>query len=117
MPRKRIEVRDGEVEKGKTEKNILVDFIKKKLPHIKGAQGCLTAQFFKHMTTDRILGIEINPRFGGGYPLSYYAGANFPKWIIQEYLLNQSITPNDDWEDNLLMLRYSKEILIHNSNE
>ena len=110
-------MRDGEVEKGKTEKNILVDFIKKKLPHIEGARGCLTAQFFKHMTTDRILGIEINPRFGGGYPLSYYAGANFPKWIIQEYLLNQSITPNDDWEDNLLMLRYSKEILIHNSNE
>ena len=116
VPRKRIEVRDGEVNKGKTEKNILVDFIKKKLPYIEGAQGCLTAQFFKHITTDRILGIEINPRFGGGYPLSYYAGANYPKWIIQEYLLNQSIIPNDDWENNLLMLRYDKEVIVKNSD-
>ena len=51
-----------EVNKGKTEKNILIDFINKKLPYIRGAQGCLTAQFFKHKTTDRILGIEINPK-------------------------------------------------------
>ena len=116
VPRKRIEVRDGEVNKGKTENNILVNFIQKKLQYIKGAQGCLTAQFFKHMTTDRILGIEINPRFGGGYPLSYYAGANYPKWIIQEYLLNQSIIPNDDWENNLLMLRYDKEVFVKNSD-
>ncbi len=117
VPRKRIEVRDGEVNKGKTEKNILVEIIQEKLGFIKGARGCLTAQFFKHIKSNKIVGIEINPRFGGGYPLSYQAGANFPKWIIQEYLLNQSIIPNNDWENNLLMLRYDKEILIHNFNE
>jgi len=116
VPRKRIEVRDGEVNKGKTEKNILVDFIKKKLPYIEGVRGCLTAQFFKHMTTDRILGIEINPRFGGGYPLSYCAGANYPKWIIEEYLLNKTIEPFDAWENNLLMLRYDKEVIVKNSD-
>ena len=113
VPRKRIEVRDGEVNKGKTEKNILVQFVKEHLNFIEGVKGCLTMQFFKHKTENSIIGIEINPRFGGGYPLSYYAGANFPKWIIQEYILNQTIVPFDDWEDNLLMLRYDNETIIH----
>ena len=27
--------------------------------------------------------LELNPRFGGGYPFSYEAGVNLPKAIIQ----------------------------------
>ena len=30
--------------------------------------------------------IEMNPRFGGGVPLSIAAGANFPKALIYEFL-------------------------------
>ncbi len=116
VPRKRIEVRDGEVNKGKTDKNELVDYIKQHLNEINGARGCLTMQFFLNRITRRIVAIEINPRFGGGYPLSYLAGANFPGKIIQEYLLNESITYSESWEDNLLMLRYDDEIIIRNSN-
>lgn len=117
VPRKRIEVRDGEVNKGKTEKNELVNYIKKNLGVIEGARGCLTMQFFLNKKTRRKVAIEINPRFGGGYPLSYLAGANFPKWIIDEYLLDKKIDYFEDWEDNLLMLRYDNEIIIHGYNE
>lgn len=67
--------------------------------------------------TKRIIGIEINPRFGGGFPLSYQAGANYPKFLIQEYLLNETIEYTNEWEDNLLMLRYDDEILIRNYEE
>lgn len=112
IPRKRIEVRDGEVNKGVTKKNILVDFIKQHLYHIDGALGCLTAQFFKHIETNEIYGIEINARFGGGVPLTYLAGANFPQWIIKEYFFNEAIEFYDDWKSNLLMLRYDNEILV-----
>ena len=115
VPRKRIEVRDGEVYKALTENNSLVAYIKNNLHHIPGAVGCLTAQFFKHKTdASKIYAIEINPRFGGGYPLSYLAGANFPKWIIQEYLLKETLSDQFDcWEDKLLMIRYDDEILVH----
>lgn len=114
VPRKRIEIRDGEVNKGVTVKNELLPFIKDKLGYIEGAIGCLTVQFFMHKTNKNVYGIEINPRFGGGYPLSYLAGANFPKWLIEEYLLNQSIDTNFDcWENHLLMIRYDDEILVH----
>ena len=114
VPRKRIEVRDGEVNKALTMNNSLVTYIKKNLSFVDGAVGCLTAQFFKHKSEEKIYGIEINPRFGGGYPLSYLAGANFPKWIIQEHLLDEQIEDKFNcWEDNLLMIRYDDEILMH----
>ena len=114
VPRKRILVRDGEVNKGVTENNALVPYIKKRLNKVEGAVGCLTAQFFLHKDGSKIYGIEINPRFGGGYPLSYLAGANFPRWILQEYFLNEKIPPQFDcWESNLLMLRYDNEVLVH----
>ena len=117
VPRKRIEVRDGEVNKGVTEKNSLVKYINDNLSEIEGARGCLTFQFFKHIENDRIVGIEVNPRFGGGYPLSYLAGANFPKILIQEYLLGEDVDFYDGWEENLLMLRYDDEVLVHNYEE
>jgi len=114
VPRKRIEVRDGEVNKAVTGNKILVDYIRKNLSYVEGAVGCLTAQFFKHVSEPKIYGIEINPRFGGGYPLSYEAGANFPGWIIAEYLHNEEIEDKFEcWEENLLMIRYDDEILVH----
>lgn len=113
VPRKRIFVRAGEINKGVTKKNKIVNEFKNKLKFIDGAIGCLTVQVFCHKHTEEILGIEINPRFGGGYPLSYLAGANYPQWCIKEYLLNESIEDFDDWENNLLMLRYDAEVLVH----
>lgn len=113
VPRKRIEVRGGEISKGITIKNELVEFLKSKMNHIEGAAGCLTVQVFRNKNNKRVIGIEINPRFGGGYPLSYHANANYPKYIFQEYLLNEKLEYSDTWEDGLLMLRYDSEILVH----
>ncbi|HRP90586.1 MAG TPA: ATP-grasp domain-containing protein [Edaphocola sp.] len=117
VPRKRIFVRAGEINKGVTSKNRLLEIIKEKLSIIKGARACLTMQFFMHNENKRIVAIEINPRFGGGYPLSYLAGANFPKWIIEEYIQGKEICPFEGWEDQLLMLRYDDEILVHGYKE
>jgi len=113
VPRIRIAVRGGETNKGITRKNKLIKVVKDKLEIIEGARGCLTLQVFLDTQSEDIYGIEINPRFGGGYPLSYLAGANYPAWIIQEYLLNKKINWFDDWKDNLLLLRYDNEMIIH----
>lgn len=115
VPRKRIEVRDGEVYKALTCNNAIVPFVYRNLSYIDGAVGCLTAQFFMNKNDDeKIYGVEINPRFGGGFPLSYLAGANFSKWIIEEYMLGKAIDDKFDiWENDLLMIRYDDEILVH----
>ncbi|MFA8434214.1 MAG: ATP-grasp domain-containing protein [Marinifilaceae bacterium] len=114
VPRERIEVRSGEINKGKTTKNYLVEYVLKRFEYVQGFVGCITLQLFYNEEKGNVCGIEINPRFGGGYPLSYSAGANFPKWVIQEYFLDQKIEFFNGWENNLLMLRYDDEILIHN---
>jgi len=114
VPRKRIEVRDGEVNKGLTKSNAIVPYIKQRMYTIPGAIGCLTAQFFAHKTNNSVFGIEINPRFGGGYPLSYHAGANFPKWILDEYIQNKLLPDSFEcWENDMLMLRYDDEVIVH----
>ncbi|QMU27342.1 ATP-grasp domain-containing protein [Adhaeribacter radiodurans] len=114
VPRRRMEIRGGEISKGITCKNVIVSYLREKIGHIPGAIGCLTVQVFLHKNTEKIYGIEINPRFGGGYPLSYQAGANYPGWLIREYLLNENISYTDNWSNNLLMLRYDDEVLVHN---
>jgi carbamoyl-phosphate synthase large subunit len=112
VPRRRIEVRGGEISKGKTEKLNFYSILKDKLGFIKGAKGCLTIQFFIGKVTEEIYGIEINPRFGGGFPLSYASGANYPEYIILEYMMNEPITFNDNWIENRVMLRFDSEVIL-----
>ena len=112
VPRERIEVRGGEVSKGITRKNYLVDFLKNRFEHLYGVVGCICVQLFYRESDNDVLGIEINPRFGGGYPLSYHASANFPEMIMKEYLQGQTLEYKDDWRDNLMMLRYDAEVIV-----
>jgi carbamoyl-phosphate synthase large subunit len=51
-----------------------------------GLSGPLTLQFIRaHMSGELFL-IEVNPRFGGGVPLSIEAGFDFPKMMLCEAL-------------------------------
>lgn len=111
VPRQRLEVRAGEVSKAKTLKDKdIIDSIKKLSSHLKGAYGCLTVQLFK--TDTRIIFIEINPRFGGGYPLSVLSGANFAEYLIKDYLkISQKYDEN--WIDGNIMLRYDAEVIVN----
>lgn len=113
IPRNRIEVRGGEVSKAVTTKNSIKTFIEEHFSKLDGVMGAITLQLFKEKNGNVMKGIEINARFGGGFPLSYMAGGNYPKWLIEEYILNKEITYFNDWEENLLMLRYDNEILVH----
>lgn len=117
VPRERVEIRAGEINKGFTRKNELVPYLRERMEHLPGVVGCICLQLFYRESDHDVVGIEINPRFGGGYPLSYYAGANFPGMIVEEYL--QGLTPDysEHWEDNTLMLRYDAEVIIHEQQD
>jgi carbamoyl-phosphate synthase large subunit len=115
IPRKRIEVRAGEVSKGKTVKQLRIMNEAAGLVEAIGAgPGVITVQLF--LTEDgKIKFIEVNPRFGGGVPLSIKAGANFPKWILQELLGKRTSIKFDGFKNNLIMLRYDDEIWLEGS--
>jgi len=112
VPRLRIETRAGEVSKSRTARIDAIDMLLDRLGSVDGARGCITLQIFVHRRSDVIYGIEVNPRFGGGYPLSYEAGANFPRWLIEEYLLGKPVEFCDDWESELTMLRYDDHVVV-----
>ncbi|MHC4155059.1 MAG: ATP-grasp domain-containing protein, partial [Planctomycetota bacterium] len=112
--RKRIQVRAGEVSKGKVVKHPIIMAQAKKLVEKLGAgPGVVTLQLFL-TPRNKVKFIEINPRFGGGAPLSIKAGANFPKWILQELLGKRPNIRFDGFKDDLVMLRYDAEVWMQN---
>jgi carbamoyl-phosphate synthase large subunit len=115
VPRLRIETRAGEVSKSRTCRTSALEPLRATLSHLAGARGCITLQVFVHRVRQEVYGIEVNARFGGGFPLSYDAGANYPRWLVQEYLLGQRVENFDGWEDNLTMLRYDDHVLVRNA--
>jgi carbamoyl-phosphate synthase large subunit len=110
VPRKRLEVRAGEVSKALTVKDAaIMDAVKSLVPYLKGAYGCITVQLFK--SDQRIVFIEINPRFGGGYPLTWQSGADFAAMLIED-TLGHDLAYTDAWRDGVLMLRYDAEVIV-----
>src|ERR1019366_4537639 len=84
VPHWRMEVRAGEVSKGVTVKDRrLMDLARAVAEALPGAYGPLNMQcFMDESGTIRI--IEINARFGGGYPLAHRAGGRFTDWVLDE---------------------------------
>ena len=114
VPRKRIEIRAGEVSKGQVVKDSQIMNQAAKLVETLGAgPGLITLQLFE-TAKGKLKFIEINPRFGGGIPLSIKAGANFPKWILQEMLGKKTNIKFDGFKDSLVMLRYDSEVWLEN---
>jgi len=113
VPRKRLEVRAGEVSKGMTERQqSLVTLGSRLAEALPGAYGALNVQVFWDHDTQAANVIEINPRFGGGFPLTWQAGGRYPQWIIEEILGRPSTASSGEWSDRLLMLRFDDAIFI-----
>ena len=112
VPRERIKIRAGEINKGLTEKEPLTKYLFDRLEIIEGCIGCICIQLFLNPQTQDVVGIEINPRFGGGYPQSYAAGGNYPEYLIREYFLGEKIEYFDGWKDHQLMLRYDDAVYV-----
>ena len=109
VPRLRIATRGGEISKGITVKNHqIITAGAKVVNSLPGTIGCITVQCFL-LPNGEIVFIEINPRFGGGVPLSIKAGANYPQWILQMILGEQNITFND-WQEGIVMLRHDESV-------
>ena len=60
----------------------------------------------------RIRVIEINPRLGGGVPLAIHAGADFPKWILQELAGKPPRINPLAFRDDVAMLRYDESVFV-----
>lgn len=106
VPRRRLEVRAGEVSKGVTLHVPEVEELVRDLAtSLHDAYGVLNAQVFFEPESRSISIIELNARVGGGYPLSHEAGADFFTPLATGRDEEQS-----QWRKNLVMLRYDDAV-------
>ena len=116
VPRERIEVRAGEVSKGVTVKN--KDIIEKtlelcnKLKMYENTKpiGPLTIQCIVDSNSN-IKFIEVNPRFGGGVPLTFEAGVPYAKYL-GKMVEGYNVRPIIGEFKEMIMLRYDEAIYI-----
>lgn len=108
VPCRRLEVRAGEVSKGRTEKHDgLMGLASDVVDALPGCRGPVNVQIFLDASGIMRV-IEINPRFGGGYPLVDRAGAPFARWMLDP--ASSPVHYFDEWIDGVTMLRYDSAV-------
>ena len=112
VPRLRISTRSGEISKGLVIKDKkIIEYIMN-LMNILKPVGQITVQLIKN--ENGIFIIEINPRFGGGSPMSIMAGANSCKNLFY-ILMKKSLQYSDDYENEIIFLRYDETMKLKKS--
>ncbi len=110
--RRRMEVRGGEVVKAVVERRPeLEDLATELCDRLPGAYGVLNVQVMR----DPVAGlhvIELNPRFGGGFPLTHAAGGRYATWVLEEVLGLPSTLDAGALRDGLVMLRYDDAVFL-----
>ncbi len=112
-PRERIAVRSGEVLKTKiTQDDTMIAEMKKLIADYKPC-GQITVQVIKDSTTGENYYIEINPRFGGGAPLSIKAGADSAKAVLKMLNGEELKYQEKIAEDGAIYSRYDQSVRIN----
>ncbi|SFB47946.1 carbamoyl-phosphate synthase large subunit [Cohnella sp. OV330] len=110
VPRKRLVVRSGEVSKSITVEDEAVTRETVRLLAALQLYGPVTVQGIKESDTGRFYFIEVNPRFGGGVPLSMRAGIPYAEWIADRNCdWNGTLQP---YQTGLKMLRYDEALFV-----
>ena len=114
VPRLRMATRSGEISKGKIikDKEIIEDI--KRLVEVLKPVGHITVQLMK--TNKGIEYIEINPRFGGGAPMSIQSGADSCENLYR-LLMGENLEYNENYRDNIMFFRFDNSICVDENLE
>ncbi|MBR0575577.1 ATP-grasp domain-containing protein [Proteiniclasticum sp. BAD-10] len=114
VPRLRMATRSGEISKGKIirDREIIEDI--KRLVKVLKPIGHITVQLMK--TNKGIEYIEINPRFGGGAPMSIQSGADSCENLYR-LLMGQNLEYNENYRDNIMFFRFDNSICVDENLE
>lgn len=111
VPRIRLAIRAGEVLK--TEIAMDERIIEECRTLINEFQPCgpITVQLIRHKSSDEDYFIEINPRFGGGVPLSMKAGARSAEAILK-ILSGTAVNFADEIDNGAVYSRFDQSVCI-----
>ncbi|MBB3110566.1 carbamoyl-phosphate synthase large subunit [Paenibacillus phyllosphaerae] len=114
VPRLRIATRSGEILKGKIVKDQEIMDDVTRLMNLLKPVGHITVQLMK--TSKGVKYIEINPRFGGGAPMSIQCGADSCENLFR-LLLGERLKYNENYRDNVTFMRFDSSICIDENQE
>lgn len=110
VPRERLATSAGVSQKGRTERNPVLEALAVEICTKLKIIGPANVQFIIDSSGPKC--IEINPRLSGGIPLTLAAGANFPAMLL-DTLQNKKIKPAfGRFEPDLVMVRYDESIFL-----
>jgi len=114
VPRLRMATRSGEISKGRIikDREIIEDI--KRLVEVLKPIGHITVQLMK--TNKGIEYIEINPRFGGGAPMSIQSGADSCENLYR-LLMGENLEYNENYRDNIMFFRFDNSICVDENLE
>lgn len=104
--KEKIEMRAGETDCAITRENKELETIGRKVSRIISHPANLDCDVIR--SDDKFFVLELNARFGGGYPFSYMAGVDLPKAIVK-WLRNETLHEELIGKNNV---KAYKEILI-----
>lgn len=113
-PRQRLATRSGEIAKGKIIKDQEIIDDVTRLMNVLKPIGHITVQCMK--TSEGIKYIEINPRFGGGAPMTIKAGADSCS-NLYKLLSGKILSYNDDYKDQVTFLRFDDAVMLDENME
>lgn len=111
VPRIRLAVRSGEILKGQIDMNPLIIEDAKKLIKALKLVGHITIQGF-FGEDNKMRYIEINPRFGGGAPMSIRAGANSCEWLYRILRGEKINTADIKIQDKAVFVRFDDSVRV-----
>jgi len=114
VPRLRIATRSGEIAKGRIvkDRDIIEDVTR--LMTVLKPIGHITVQLMK--TKKGIEYIEINPRFGGGAPMSIKSGADSCE-NLYKLLMGKNLEYSENYRENITFLRFDESICLDENME
>ena len=112
IPRERVQVRAGEVLKTRITMDQVMIEESKILCKVFKACGPMTVQLIRDIHTGVDYFIEINPRFGGGAPLSMKAGAKSAEAILK-LLDHEQVEYYTDIADGTVYSRFDQSICVN----
>lgn len=107
--KKKLAMRAGETDKGVSFKDPRLFGLVERFVKESGFRGQIDIDIFDCGGTYYIS--EVNPRFGGGYPHAYEAGANHMKYIVRNLEGRANDPQIGCYEEGIVMMKYN-EIMI-----
>lgn len=114
-PRERMSVRSGEVLKTRICQDEKIKEECRKIVRRFEPVGQITVQLIRDDKTGEDYFIEINPRFGGGAPLSIKAGADSAEAVIR-LLKGETLSYSDAAVNNAVYSRFDQSICVNHGS-